>query len=78
MNLGISDFLGDVKGVFSNSHILGVDIGTTSIKMVEVSKKGGGLVLENYGILETLEYLKRGNAALQTSALKIAKTLDLK
>ncbi|MBM3256970.1 MAG: type IV pilus assembly protein PilM [Candidatus Liptonbacteria bacterium] len=50
---------------------LGVDIGTTSIKAVEV-KQGEKLPeLLNYGMLELGGYLLRANNALQTSTLKI-------
>ncbi|MCR4328081.1 MAG: type IV pilus assembly protein PilM [Patescibacteria group bacterium] len=50
---------------------LGVDIGTTSIKAVEV-KQGEHLpLLVNYGMLELGGYLMRANNALQTSTLKI-------
>ncbi len=50
---------------------LGVDIGTTSIKVVEV--KGGKKAPQvvNYGMLESSGYLARANQALQTSGLKI-------
>ena len=53
------------------SSYLGVDIGTTSIKIVEV--RGGKTRPEvvNYGILESSGYLSRANQALQTSGLKI-------
>jgi type IV pilus assembly protein PilM len=50
---------------------LGVDIGTTSIKAVEV-KQGQKLpAVMNYGMLELGGYLLRANNALQTSTLKI-------
>src|SRR5271154_3645459 len=50
---------------------LGVDIGTTSIKVVEI--KGGAKrpQIVNYGLLESSGYLARANQALQTSGLKI-------
>lgn len=50
---------------------LGVDIGTTSIKVVEV--KPGKQLPEviNYGFLESSSYLSRANQALQTSTLKL-------
>jgi len=53
------------------SSYLGVDIGTTSIKVVEV--KGGRKrpQVVNYGLLESSGYLSRANQALQTSSLKI-------
>jgi len=50
---------------------LGVDIGTTSIKMVEVSAGKKAPRVVNYGILESSGYLSRANQALQTSGLKI-------
>jgi type IV pilus assembly protein PilM len=50
---------------------LGVDIGTTSIKVVEV-KQGKQLPeVVNYGFLESSGYLARSNQALQTSTLKL-------
>lgn len=52
---------------------LGIDIGTTSIKVAEFSHGKDGLRLVNYGILETLGYLERANSALQTSTLKLSE-----
>lgn len=50
---------------------LGVDIGTTSIKVVEV-KSGKQLPeLVNYGFLQSSGYLLRANDVLQTSSLKL-------
>jgi len=57
------------QGVFPS--YLGVDIGTTSIKMAEV-KHGDKLpAVVNYGILESSGYLARANQALQASTLKL-------
>ncbi|HOX21402.1 MAG TPA: pilus assembly protein PilM, partial [Candidatus Paceibacterota bacterium] len=58
---------------------LGVDIGTSNIKIVELSKSGSEIVLDNYGILETYGYLDRPNAAIQSSYFKIVEetTVDL-
>jgi type IV pilus assembly protein PilM len=50
---------------------LGVDIGTTSIKMVEVRSGEKAPRVANYGFLESSGYLARANQALQTSGLKI-------
>lgn len=50
---------------------LGVDIGTTSIKVVEVKQGKQGPRITNYGFLESSSYLARANQALQTSSLKI-------
>ncbi len=58
---------------------LGIDIGTSNIKIVELSNSGGTTTLENYGILETYGYLDRPNAAIQSSYFKIVEetTSDL-
>ena len=50
---------------------LAVDIGTTSIKAVEVAGGGDSPRIVNYGFLESSGYLARANQALQTSSLKI-------
>jgi type IV pilus assembly protein PilM len=50
---------------------LGVDIGTTSIKVVEVRGGSKRPRVVNYGFLESSGYLSRANQALQTSSLKI-------
>lgn len=53
-------------------NFLGVDIGTTSIKIVELEgKKGEKPTLKNYGALEGYGYLDRVNNAIQTSSLKM-------
>lgn len=54
-----------------SKSFLGIDIGTTSIKMVEIGKSDKKPKLQNYGWLETYGYLERLNDALQTSSLKI-------
>lgn len=59
------------KSLFGSRSYLGVDIGTTSIKVAEVVKTGVRIELKNYGILETYGYLERFNNALQTSSLKV-------
>ena len=58
---------------------LGIDIGTTSIKVAEVKNSGERPGLVNYGILESSGYLARENQALQTSSLKIfeSEIIDL-
>ncbi len=51
---------------------IGVDIGTTSIKIVELAgKRGEKPELKNYGTLEGYGYLERINNAIQTSNLKM-------
>ena len=55
---------------FSSSY-LGVDLGTTSMKVVEVGKGKQLPKVLNYGILELAGHLLRANKVLQTSTLKI-------
>lgn len=46
--------LGSVSGVFSKestNSAVGIDIGSSSIKIVEIKKKGGKAVLETYGAI---------------------------
>src|SRR3989338_5210083 len=50
---------------------LGVDIGTTSIKIVEVHGVRGKPKFTNYGILESQSHLERTGGAIQTSDLKL-------
>ena len=58
---------------------LGIDIGTTNIKAVELNQSGDKIRLENYGLLETYGYLERPNAAIQSGYFKIVEeiTADL-
>lgn len=58
-------------GLLGPPKILGIDIGTTSIKAVELSREGGVIKLSGYGILENYGHLERVNDAIQTSSLKI-------
>ncbi|GIW65315.1 MAG: hypothetical protein KatS3mg093_294 [Candidatus Parcubacteria bacterium] len=50
---------------------LGVDIGTTSIKIVEIEQGERAPKITNYAILENRGYLLRSNAIFQSSNLKI-------
>ena len=56
---------------FRKESYLAVDIGTASIKMVELDGGGGKPMLKNYAMLETSGHLDRPNDAIQTSSLKI-------
>lgn len=62
-----------VKSFFGQRPILGVDIGTTAIKIVELVSGEQKPDLKNYGILETYGHLDRPNNAIQANALKIAE-----
>lgn len=56
---------------FFTSSYLGVDIGTTSIKLAELGYSANRFRLKNYGLLESYGHLERLNDALQTSSLKL-------
>lgn len=64
-----------LKGLLSRlsgkRSYLGVDIGTTSIKIVELADTGAKPMLKNYGVLESYGHLERLNNAIQTSSLKM-------
>src|SRR3989344_418306 len=68
-----NDFFGDIRNFFRGGTVLGVDIGTASIKAVELKKMGDRFGMRNYGILETKYYLDHPNAAIQTSSLKLSE-----
>lgn len=62
-----------LKSLFGVGSILGVDIGTASIKAVEIAKDSPKPRLKNYGILQTYGHLDRLNSAIQTNSLKISE-----
>ncbi len=45
-------------GIFSPKKILGIDTGTSSIKIVEISRWGGGKTLDNYGEIKSISLFK--------------------
>ncbi|MBI2013271.1 MAG: type IV pilus assembly protein PilM [Candidatus Colwellbacteria bacterium] len=59
---------------FGGASTVGVDIGTTTIKIVELAKRGDKPELLNYGSLEGYGYLDRVNNAIQTSSLKLVES----
>ncbi len=69
----IPDFFSDIGNFMKSRSVLGVDIGTTSIKIAELSRKGEQIKLENYGILELKEYLSHPNRIIQSASLKISE-----
>ena len=62
-----------LKSAFGESY-LGCDIGTTSIKVVELARGSVKPILKNYALLESFGHLERVNDAIQTSSLKIVDT----
>jgi len=71
MKLNISSFFQDLFNFIKAGSILGIDIGTTSIKAAEVAKADRGLELVNYGLISTKKYLDHPNLALQNGSLNI-------
>ena len=51
--------------------VLGIDIGTSSIKAVDVTRGRDTAHLDNYGILENYGHFDRANEVIQTSTMKI-------
>lgn len=59
-----------LNNFFSATTYLGIDIGTSSIKIASVTQ-GKTPKLNNYAYLESLEYLERANAAFYASTLQV-------
>ncbi len=55
------------------SSFLGVDIGTTSIKIAELSKGKSNPNLVNYAVLESYSHFERANNVIQANSLKISE-----
>jgi type IV pilus assembly protein PilM len=62
-----------LKNFTRPGKFLGCDIGTTSIKMVELARKGNATQLKNYALLETLGHFERSNNVIHANALKISE-----
>ncbi|MCK4891242.1 MAG: type IV pilus assembly protein PilM [Candidatus Pacebacteria bacterium] len=63
------------------SSFLGIDIGTTGIRIVQLGSQDGNIILENYASIETKDYLEiLGNGGnlnnIKMSDSKIAKDLE--
>ena len=62
----------NIFGAFGKkSGYLGVDIGTASIKLAELTGTAGKVRLKNYGILEVAGHLEQVNNVIQTSSLEM-------
>lgn len=62
-----------LKPIFGAKSYLGIDIGTTSIKIAEISRTSTRPKLHTYGFLESYGHLERLNDAIQTAGLKIVE-----
>ena len=72
--------LGSLVSLFGgggDDRVVGIDIGTSSIKVVELKKEGGRAVLDTYGALALGQYVEGGHTGQVTSlnAGIIAKAL---
>lgn len=61
------------KKLFSPSSFLGCDIGTTSIKIAQLSRSGQHTELVNYGLLESFGHFERANNVIQANDLKLSE-----
>jgi len=54
---------------------LGIDIGTSSIKVVQLKKEGDKFKLETYGEISTVGYVERLNESFQSTSLKTIEAI---
>ena len=73
MDFNFSDYFHNFSKVFRGNSVLGIDIGSSSIKIAELTREGTKFSLINYAKLETKDYLDHPNRAIQTSSLKIVE-----
>ncbi|OHB22734.1 MAG: hypothetical protein A2939_03940 [Parcubacteria group bacterium RIFCSPLOWO2_01_FULL_48_18] len=62
-----------VRRLLPTSYV-GVDIGTTTIKMVEMLREGNQFRLRNYGMLESFGHLSRMSGVIQSASMKLVDT----
>ncbi|MBU3896155.1 type IV pilus assembly protein PilM [Patescibacteria group bacterium] len=55
--------------LFLPKRMVGVDIGTSSIKIVEISKWGGGRTLENYGEMKSASFFRDSSSQTGSNLL---------
>lgn len=60
-----------VFGFSRKASLLGIDVSTSSIKIVELKHTQEGFELVNYGVLKNYGYIQRFNNPIQTSSLKM-------
>ena len=74
--------LNPFQGLFSQKKFLGVDIGTSYIKIVEISRSGNKQKLENYGFLSATAFNEKPfwtfeKNSLSLSTQNIAKAIEI-
>ncbi len=60
ITLGIKKFFSSIFGAPKSNIAVGIDIGTSSIKVVQIKKEGGRAVLDTYGALALGQYSESG------------------
>lgn len=80
MDNPFSKVLGSLGGLFartSDDSVVGIDIGASSIKVVQIKKKGGKAVLETYGAIALGPYVEGGMVGQTTNLApeKVAEAL---
>lgn len=69
------DFSSILKNIFSSNKsgesVVGIDIGTSSIKVVELKKRGGRAVLETYGAISLGPYVETNVGAITNLPIDI-------
>lgn len=63
----IKNALSGIFGKATDNRVVGIDIGTSSIKVVELKKEGGRIVLDTYGALALGQYSEGGSIGQVTN-----------
>ncbi|MDB5189031.1 MAG: Type pilus assembly protein PilM, type pilus assembly protein PilM [Candidatus Nomurabacteria bacterium] len=64
---GIKSALSGLFGKAGDNRVVGIDIGTSSIKVVELKKEGGRVILDTYGALALGQYNPEGHIGQVTN-----------
>lgn len=64
---GIKKALSGILGSAGDNRVVGIDIGTSAIKVVELKKEGGRVVLDTYGALALGQYAENGHVGQVTN-----------
>jgi type IV pilus assembly protein PilM len=72
----MANFLSNITNIFSvkEQRVLGIDIGSSSIKIVQLSRKDGHPILETYGELSLGPYA--GRAVGEATNLPLEKVIE--
>lgn len=67
-----------IEKIFAPKSFIGCDIGTTSIKTVELHRSGTNSQVVNYALLESMGHFERANNVIQANDLKISEDETVK